>query len=213
MRCVIISGSPQTNSDFLKQAIKNDDYVICADSGYGYSQLANIVPDLIVGDFDSFKGEIPDSVQTVRLKPEKDDTDTIHAITLGIQKGFRDFLLLGALGGRTDHTFANISALEYLSQHSCTGVILSENERIELLTAGEHIFKGQQGKTFSLFPFGCCEVCVSYEGAKYPLNKYKIKSSFPIGISNIFTSDFAKIKIYDGNAILIINANEDCIYR
>lgn len=205
MRCVIISGSPQTNSDFLKQAINNDDYVICADGGYKYACLAGITPDLIVGDFDSYDGVLPDGINAVRLSPEKDDTDTIHAITLGIEKGFSNFVLLGALGGRTDHTYANISALEYLSNRSCTGIILSETERIEFLTRGEYSFNNMRGKTFSLFAFGCSDVCVSYEGAKYSLNKYNIKSCFPLGISNIFISDTARINIYDGNAILIIN--------
>lgn len=211
MRCVIISGSPETNPDFIKQAVKPDDYVICADRGYEFASLAGVEPNLIVGDFDSYKEKISASCEIVKLNPRKDDTDTIHSIDLAFEKGFTDFLLLGALGGRTDHTFANITSLLYIADKGGRGVLLSEKERIELLNKGEYFYEKYCGKTFSLFPFGCESVCVSYRGVEYPLERYNLKSSVPLGISNVFTSEKSKIKIYDGNAILIINLKEEYI--
>lgn len=211
MRCVIISGSPETNPDFIKQAVKPDDYVICADRGYEFASLAGVEPNLIVGDFDSYKEKISASYEIVKLNPRKDDTDTIHSIDLAFEKGFTDFILLGALGGRTDHTFANITSLLYIADKGGRGVLLSEKERIELLNKGEYFYEKYCGKTFSLFPFGCESVCVSYRGVEYPLERYNLKSSVPLGISNVFTSEKSKIKIYDGNAILIINLKEEYI--
>lgn len=211
MRCVIISGSPETNPDFIKQAVKPDDYVICADRGYEFASLAGVEPNLIVGDFDSYKEKISASCEIVKLNPRKDDTDTIHSIDLAFEKGFTNFLLLGALGGRTDHTFANITSLLYIADKGGRGVLLSEKERIELLNKGEYFYEKYCGKTFSLFPFGCESVCVSYRGVEYPLERYNLKSSVPLGISNVFTSEKSKIKIYDGNAILIINLKEEYI--
>lgn len=211
MRCVIISGSPETNPIFVKQAVNPDDYVICADRGYEFARLADIEPNLIVGDFDSCKEKISASCEIVKLKPHKDDTDTIHSIDLAFEKGFTDFLLLGALGGRTDHTFANITALLYIADKGGRGVLLSEKERIELLIKGEYFYEEYGGKTFSLFPFGCKSVCVSYKGVEYPLERYTLKSSVPLGISNVFISEKSEIKIYDGNAILIINLKEEYI--
>ena len=128
MRCVIISGSPETNPDFIKQAVKPDDYVICADRGYEFASLAGVEPNLIVGDFDSYKEKISASCEIVKLNPHKDDTDTIHSIDLAFEKGFTNFLLLGALGGRTDHTFANITSLLYIADKGGRGVLLSEKE-------------------------------------------------------------------------------------
>lgn len=211
MRCVIISGSPETNPDFIKQAVKPDDYVICADRGYEFASLAGVEPNLIVGDFDSYKEKISASCEIVKLNPRKDDTDTIHSIDLAFEKGFTDFILLGALGGRTDHTFANITSLLYIADKGGRGVLLSEKERIELLNKGEYFYEKYCGKTFSLFPFGCESVCVSYRGVEYPIERYNLKSSVPLGISNVFTSEKSKIKIYDGNAILIINLKEEYI--
>lgn len=211
MRCVIISGSPETDPNFIKRTVNPDDYVICADRGYEFASLAGIEPKLVVGDFDSYKEKISADCEVVKLNTHKDDTDTIYSINLAFEKGFTDFLLLGALGGRTDHTLANISALYYIANKGGRGVLLSENERIEFLEKGEYCFDRYCGKTFSLYPYGCDSVCVSYEGAEYPLDRYSLKSSVPLGISNIFISEKSKIKIYDGNAIIIINMKEEYI--
>ena len=58
MRCVIISGSPETHPEFIRQAVKPDDYVICADRGYEFASLGGVEPNLVVGDFDSYKEKI-----------------------------------------------------------------------------------------------------------------------------------------------------------
>lgn len=205
MRCVIISGSPQENPEFVKRVVKKDDFVVCADSGYEYAKKANVKPDLIVGDFDSLKEKITTDCEIVKLNPHKDDTDTMHAVNIALERGYTDFVLVGSIGGRFDHTFANVSTLQYICEQGGKGVMLSESERIEYLPEGEYNFFGYCTKTFSLFPFGCKSVCVSYKGAEYPLEKYSIKSSFPLGISNVFIDEKSEIKIYDGNAILIIN--------
>ncbi len=205
MRCVIISGSPDTDVNFIKEQVLPDDYIICADKGCEYALLSGIVPNLVVSDFDSCSQKIFPNCETITLNPHKDDTDTMHAIDIALEKGYREIVLLGATGGRLDHTIANLSALQYISLKGAKGYVLSKTEHIEYLPKGCYEFDGLNGKTFSLFPFGCSEVCVSYSGAEYPLDHYRLSSAVPMGVSNIFLSDNATIKIYDGNAILIIN--------
>ena len=194
MRCVIISGSPDTNSDFLSEVIKPDDYVICADRGCDFAKQAGITPNLVVGDFDSEPNVLFPNTKTVRLIPEKDDTDTMHSVGLALEKNFDTIVILGALGGRFDHSFANVAVLSYIHEHGSKGVLLSEKEKIEFLPVGHYEYKNFKGKTFSR--------------TKYPLEKYCVSSSVTLGVSNIFTSDMATIDIYDGNAILIINLKE-----
>lgn len=209
MRCIIIAGSPECDIELIKKTVQRTDYVICADKGYFYAVSAGITPDLVVGDFDSYTEKIPRKYETIELSAHKDDTDTMHSIDVAFERGYSDFIILGAVGGRFDHTFANVSALLYISQKGGKGVLLSEKERIELLPVGEYSFDGYNRKTFSLFPFGCERVCVSYSGAEYPLDRYFLKSSVPMGISNVFVSDNSKVSIYDGNAIIIINLSEN----
>lgn len=204
MRCVIISGSPDCDISFIKSVINNDDYIICADKGYQYAVQAKINPDLVVGDFDSCEIEANGDFEVISLQTHKDDTDTMHAVVIALEKGYDDFLLLGASGGRFDHTLANISVLQYIYQNGATGVIASENEVIEYLPTGKKTFENLNGITFSVFPFGCSRICLSIAGAEYPLNKAFLESSIPTGISNVFNSDLGSIEIYDGNAIIII---------
>ena len=208
MRCVIIAGSPECNTDFITSTVNNDDFVICADKGYLYARNAGIYPDVVVGDFDSFDGKISVDCEIVPLNPHKDDTDTMHSIDIALSRGYKDFLILCGIGGRFDHTFSNVSALQYISEKGGKGLLLSDKEMIEYLPVGEYLFSGYNNKTFSLFPFGCDNVCVSYEGAEYPLDNYCLRSSVSMGVSNEFLSDEAKIKIHKGNAILIINLSK-----
>lgn len=207
-RCIIISGSPKADVDLIKKTVCKSDFVICADKGCLYAKEAGITPDIAVGDFDSYSDFDMPCSEIIRLDPVKDDTDTIHSIDTAFERGYKNIVLLSAIGGRLDHTYANIAALEYINSKGGRGEILSSNESVVYLTKGEYSYSNLKSKTFSLFPFGCEKVCVSYSGAKYPLDKYYLKSCYPMGISNIFTSDDAKIKIYDGNAILIINLSE-----
>lgn len=207
MRCAIISGSPDCNVSFIKSAVKQDDYIVCADKGYQYAVKADIKPDLVVGDFDSCEIEVNGDFELITLQTHKDDTDTMHAVDVALKKGYDEFLLLGATGGRFDHTFANISVLQYIHQKGAIGQIVSENEAIEYISVGKRTFENLKGVTFSVFPFGCPKVCLSITGAEYPLNKGYLVSSFPMGISNVFNSNFSIIEIYDGNAIIVFNRN------
>lgn len=205
MRCVIIAGSPDVDIEFISATVCENDYVICADKGFEYAQKAGVKPDLVVGDFDSYNKNCFENYETIRLDSHKDDTDTMHSIDIALERGYKNILILGAIGGRFDHTFANVSALQYINNKGAKGLLLSKSERIEFLSQGEYCYDGYNGKTFSLFPFGCSQTAVTYSNVEYPLDNYSLKSSIPMGVSNVFTSDKSVVKINDGNAIFIIN--------
>ena len=206
--CVIIAGSPDTDVNFIRQTVQSDDFVICADGGYSFAKAAGIVPQLIIGDFDSYADILPSECELIRLIPEKDDTDTLHCVNVALERGFRNFLLLGATGGRLDHSMANLCVLEYLYEHGAMGILLSPCERIELLCDSTQHYHGFRGKTFSVFPFGCNSVTLSYTGAKYPLVRDTLTHSLSMGISNIFISNDASITVHNGLALVIINMSK-----
>ena len=203
-RCVIIAGAPDEDVDFIRQAVRQDDFVLCADRGVLYALDAGITPDVIVGDFDSYSGDLPSGSEVVRLLPEKDDTDTLHCVDTALKRGYTEFILLAATGGRLDHTLANVTVLEYLDAHNAHGMILSKNETIRFLPPGTHFFHGLNGKTFSVFPFGCDSAVLSYRGAKYPLHHEPLCHSTARGVSNVFTSGAAEITVHSGKAVVIV---------
>lgn len=204
-KCVIICAAPLADISFYKNRISEDDYVICADAGYVYAENAGIKPDLIVGDFDS--SSIPDTdIETIILPVHKDDTDTMYAVREGIKRGCTDFVFLASTGGREDHTLANYSTLLYLKHHGCNGVIINENTSIFLVENEQIEIQNQQDKTFSIFPFACKGCCVSLNGFYYPLSSYTLKADFPLGVSNVITSDNAQVSVSGGSAIICITA-------
>lgn len=203
MRCVIISGSPDTSVEEIKTLCTDDDFIVCADSGYTFARKAGLNPDLIIGDFDSLEEELPTDTEVVKLNTVKDDTDTEHCVMECIRRGYKDFLLLGSVGGRTDHTFANIAILSFLSEYNYHGVARNNGEEIQILKEGTYNMDGKKGLTFSVFPYGCESVNVTYKGAKYPLDSYTLTYNVSRGISNVFCDDKAEIIVNRGRAILL----------
>ena len=103
-RCIIVSGGVFSPAPEQQPG----DFVIACDRGYAYCERLGLTPDLFIGDFDSYSGAVAPGVAVERLIPEKDDTDTGHAITYALAHGFRTLVLTCALGGRLDHTLANL---------------------------------------------------------------------------------------------------------
>lgn len=203
MRCVIISGSPDTNVEEIKSLCTSDDFIVCADSGYSFAKKAGLTPNLIIGDFDSLKEELPQNTEVVKLNTHKDDTDTEHCVMECIRRGYKDFLLLGSIGGRTDHTFANIATLAFLSEYNYNGIARNNGEEIRILKEGSYEMNDKKGLIFSVFPYGCESVNVTYKGAEYMLNNKTLTYNVSRGISNVFVDDEAEITINRDRAILL----------
>lgn len=205
LNAYIIAGAPSPDIDFIRKNIPSDAFVLCADRGYTYARMAGITPQVIIGDFDSCKDDLPEQVEITRLNREKQYTDTVHCIDCALEKGFRDITLLAAIGGRLDHTYANLCALSYTAKRGGKAMILSEREEIRLLSVGSHSFCERDGLTFSLFPFGTASAELSVSGAHYPLSSYRMESDNPIGVSNVFEGACCAITVHSGSVLMIIN--------
>lgn len=203
-QCVIIGSAPCESDDAFQEIDWKNSFVICADGGLDHAIQQNITPNLIIGDFDSIQNELPNSIETIQLQIEKDDTDMMAAIRVGLKRGFRNFVLLGALGGRFDHSFANLCALQYLAAQGCKAMIAGQNSRIFLLNGGRLTLSMLKGKTISVFPFGTASCTVTYDGLKYPLTETRLSSDYPLGVSNIILTDDARITVHDGIALIIV---------
>ncbi|WP_207747801.1 thiamine diphosphokinase [Clostridium sp. D33t1_170424_F3] len=204
-RCMIIGSAPLADKTVFEEYPPESFYIICADGGVDTAKAYGLRPDLLIGDFDSLRGELPEGIETIRLKPEKDDTDMMAAVREGLRRGFREFVLAGALGGeRFDHSIANLCVLQYLAEQGCHAVLADRNTSVLLLKSGRMVLRGLAGATFSAFPFGCAVCTVSYEGMKYPLDEYPLRSNFPLGCSNQIINDPAQVIVHSGDALIVI---------
>lgn len=202
--CVIIGASPWCTvpADFSAEGCT----VICADGGYETAQKLGIRPDIVIGDFDS-AGYVPSGdFELITLPVEKDDTDSMAAVRAALERGYREFFILGALGGRFDHSYANLSVLLFIAANGGTGVLLDDNTAITIRRSGDAPFtmKGCIGKTVSVFPFGVPQCVVSYEGLYYPLEHGTLSIETSLGASNHVIAEEASITAEEGTALIIV---------
>ena len=194
--CYIICALPQNHSFSPKPG----DLVIAADGGYAH--LGGIKPDLVVGDFDSL-GYVPADEQVVRHPAEKDDTDTMLAAKIGIERGYRAFVLLGGVGGRLDHTLANIQTLAFLREHGARAALIGEDETITLLHNESLRFRAELSGTVSVFSYGAVAYGVYERGLAYALTNATLTDSNPLGVSNAFTGAPAEVSVRAGRLLVL----------
>ena len=205
-RCVILSAGEIVDDRLIAPLVQPEDFVICADGGYRHAKRLGIRPHLVVGDFDSMQAEEYAGVRHIAYPPQKDDTDTMIAIRHGLKRGYRNFLLLGCLGGRFDHSIANLAALYYLKKRGCTARIVDERNEVFLLE-DEHIdLPHRAGCKLSVFSYSGKCGGVTLTGVQYPLDRYPLDNAFPLGVSNEFAADFAGITVENGTLLVILSA-------
>jgi len=203
-RCYI-AGAGEFNDKVLP--VEND-YIIAADAGYISLTRHGIIPDLIVGDFDSLK-KVPNHPNIIRSPIEKDDTDMMLAVKEGIKLGFTEFIINGGLGGRLDQTYANFQILTYLAEKQARGTLVGEDVYVTAIKDGEiEIEPGfAENKIISVFSAGGTATGVTLKGLKYPLDNATLTSDNPIGTSNEFTNETAVISVDSGTLIIIWNTD------
>ena len=201
-RCVIVGGADINNYDYIRKQLSVDDFVVYCDSGLKHLEALRISPSLIVGDFDSHENPHLD-VETIVLPCEKDDTDTVFAVKEAIKRGFADFLLIGVIGARFDHSLGNVSILLYLDSQGIKGKIIDDYSEMELVSS-EPAFIDDSYSFFSLLNVSGTARGITIENAKYPLNNAEITCEYQYGISNeVLSGQTAKVTVSNGKLLLV----------
>jgi thiamine pyrophosphokinase len=214
-KCIIISAGDLTDIDI---EISDGDFCIACDAGFVYAQRRGILPDLVVGDFDSigdYGEEALRGIEEIRqndpdrimeLPVRKDDTDTLKAVRIGLEKGYRKFYFYGALGGkRFEHSFANIQTLLFLKHQGARGYIL-EQDRM-LMVAENETVRFHRGNTGIISVFALSEVArgVTLKGLLYNMESGTLESDYPLGVSNEFIIDEeAEITVEEGALLITV---------
>lgn len=179
--------------------------VIAADGGYYKAKELGFQPDVVIGDFDS--GSMPADTEAfvVKLNREKDDTDMLSAVKLGLRRGYREFAIYGGVGGRLDHTAANFAVLRYLNNFDARGYLADEHSVSTVITDGKITLPKNMSGTVSVFAYGGNAEGVTLKGLKYPLDDYTVTPDFPIGASNEKTAGApAEINVKHGSLLIFL---------
>ncbi|MCI9414318.1 MAG: thiamine diphosphokinase [Clostridiales bacterium] len=208
-RCVILASGPVEEPGSLRPLLREGDFYIAADGGLRLAARLGIIPALVVADFDSIGREEAErrGVPVFPLPCEKDDTDTLAAVRIAYEKGFRDFLLLGCTGGRLDHTMAAVCVLEWLLNRGARALLADERNRLELLAPGTHRIEPAPGWKLSLLAYGGPVTGLTERYVKYELTDATLTTEFPVGVSNEFTSEPVEIRFMTG--ILMVFRSKD----
>ena len=195
--------------DFCAKAFtpREEEYVIAADGGYAPLMEMGAEVHMVLGDFDSL-GYMPEHRNVVRHKPEKDDTDMMLAVKEGLRRGYGRFAMLGALGGRLDHTLANIQTLMYISRRNCRGFLIGEESVVTAITDSELFFSAQHRGVVSVFCLAEPAHGVTLRGLKYPLDRVTLESSVALGVSNEFTGQPSSVAVEKGTLVITWRGGE-----
>lgn len=189
-RCVIIA--PLYDGCELSWTDRREgDLILCADGGYRAAMAHGIHPDELIGDFDSMPFPEDPDCRVTRLPVHKDDTDLEVCFSRGWEKGYRVFLVLGALGGRLDHTLAALQSARRIAEQGGSVTLADARNRITILTPGEYPLKSFHvpGKKLSVLAASDTVTGVELTGTEWTLHNAVLKADYPLGVSNEVTGD------------------------
>lgn len=196
--CVIFCAA---ECDGLARPIGPESFVIAADGGLRHTEKLGLTPDAVLGDFDSL-GFCPEGANVFPV--EKDDTDAMLAVRLGLERGCEEFLLYGSLDGpRLDHTVANFQTLQFLADHGAAGYLIGNTTMVTVVKNGKITFPAGLSGTISVFCMGPDAVGVTEKGLFYGLENGTLSSGFPLGVSNHFTGEAAEISVKNGSLLVL----------
>lgn len=201
-RCVIVGGADIRAYDFVRSHLRADDFVIYCDSGLKHREGLGAAPDLIVGDFDSHENpHLP--VETIVLPRAKDDTDSVFAVKEALRRGFEEFLLLGAMGARLDHTLANVGILLMLDAANKRAMAVDDYSEMRIVSR-EPAHVQDDCPYFSLLNVFGLARGVTIRGAKFPLEDGEITCEYQYATSNeVLPGQTAEITVKEGRLLLI----------
>lgn len=198
-RCFIFGA---LGVSFFPEKPREGDFVIAADAGFDRARALGIVPDMLIGDFDSM-GYEPDFDNIIRLNVRKDDTDVGHAIETARSMGYDDFVIYGAVGGKVDHTVANIQLALKIAKAGGKSLFIGEAESFTVIKNSSRRFSKRDGGRISVFSLAEKSEGVTIRGLSFEMENGTLESDFPLGVSNAFIGEEALVKAESGELLIV----------
>lgn len=205
-KALLISGGRQVSKKLIKKY--GDRFVLVADGGARLLKKYDLEADLLLGDLDSIDRETlcyvrENNIEIKKFPAKKNFTDTALCIDYLLEEGYKDIVILGALGTRLDHELANLYKLKMLYKLGVSAKIVDDNNEVIYVEEGEYEFESSDKKYFSLINAGD-KMSFTTKGLCYEVENLEINVMNPSrAVSNEMLGDKAKIKINFGAAFII----------
>ena len=186
--------------------IGENDLLIAVDGGLSLCLAEGKAPHLLVGDLDSLAEALPPNIPLVRFPVKKDETDTYLAYLEGVKRGYTRFAIYGGLGGRADHTVANLQLLYRIAKEGKRAALIGANAKMIAFSDGEVTLNTLAGQSLGVFSLSEISEGVSIEGAAYPLENGTLKNDFPLGVSNTALGSSVTVSVKKGVLLLVLSS-------
>ena len=197
MKAAIILNSPNLNRHI------DEEVVIAADKGYEFALKHGIIPEIVIGDFDS--STMPTNLNVLKLNVEKNETDGQEALAYAIKKGYDEIAIYGISGGRLDHEMGNLSLLKSGEEQGVSMFGKEDDVDIYFKSKGKYAFKTQKGKEFSIITFMEDSIISNGIGVKYPIDNLHLSSnSLGRAISNVAIEDEISFEVLEGGVLIFL---------
>lgn len=201
-RAILFANGDPPNPELARRLIQPDDLLIAADGGARHALGLGLIPSVLIGDFDSLITEELDKfsragASLLRHPPEKDETDLELALDYALKIGCAPILILGAYGGRLDHS---IGVLSLLSAPKCieANVRADDGQTEAFFISQQAEISGAPGDTVSLLAWGKPAEGVTTQNLQYPLNGETLSPHRTRGVSNVMTAEKASVSLTGG---------------
>lgn len=203
-KCLIITSYIEGDLHDLTHGF-DPHLILCADGGYDHAKAAGIKPDLLIGDLDSINACSDPDIKKIIFPCEKDDTDTGICLQTALDRGCRDILIAGGLGGRLDHTISNIELITGKIHQADSIMIKDKYNSCAVIRNGSITLKKGISKYVSVFSMTEKSLGVCEKGFKYPLDNVILPFGSTLGTSNEIADDQAEISVADGILLIIFS--------
>lgn len=209
MSTLLVANGDIDDLEWLALLAESAERVIGVDGGTHYLYRTGVVPDLVVGDFDSISAELHDwimsnGVTTVPFPREKDQSDLELAIAVAARHSTAPIIIVGVFGGRIDQTIANVTLLASPMLRGRVASIVTKHEQLKMLGEGKHDIQAVVGDTLSFIPCYSDVHFTSTTGLKWNLVNSTLKIGTSRGISNVVENAHIEIEISRGTVLCSI---------
>ncbi|WRS26878.1 thiamine diphosphokinase [Oscillospiraceae bacterium MB08-C2-2] len=201
--CGVIGAGAIADPQKVAHELSRCGLLLCADGGWAFCRKMGLVPDLLLGDFDSVD-EMPKDIPIMTFPVDKNYTDCMLAVEEGAKRGAQHFYLAGTLGGRLDHTLGNLQTLGWCTEKGFEARLDDGVTSVYGIVGGKLTLAPRENHYFSVVPLsGLCRG-VTIRGGRFPLESYDLSFSDPRAISNEFAGSVVTVTVEDGIGAVVV---------
>jgi thiamine pyrophosphokinase len=217
MRAVIFANGLFPEPESHRRLLGPDDLIVAADGGVAHARALGVTPHVVIGDLDSLPPKVRAELEAagtrfISYPPAKDETDLELALLYVAERGAREILILGALGGRLDQMLANLLLLT-LPAVAQADVRIFERDQTAFLIRSQTVIEGEPGDVVSLIPLGGDAVGVTAEGLRWPLGDEVLRFGPARGISNVLLGRHARVCVREGTLLCVVTRARSAILK